>query len=114
RPPVRVGYGWRSADEMGEVYIQVSTRNAQERTLLERAFEKKSIAEDIKGYLNIIQRGIGNVALLHQDVAILYMQLGRPDEAIAHYETSLRMRPQSAEAHFNVGTALMLAGRPAE
>jgi tetratricopeptide (TPR) repeat protein/mono/diheme cytochrome c family protein len=111
RPPLRIGYGWESATEMGEVYIQVFTDGPRERETLYQAFQKKSIAEDIAGYKNIIARNGGNVALLHHDVGVLYLQLGRAEEAIGHFETSLTLQPGSAVAQFNLGTALMLAGR---
>ena len=37
--------------------------------------------------------------------------LGKNDEAIAHFKTSLALKPQSAPAHYNLGTALTVARR---
>jgi tetratricopeptide (TPR) repeat protein len=48
---------------------------------------------------------------LHDDVAVLYLELGRADAAVTHFEASLRLKPDSAPASFNLGTALALAGR---
>jgi len=39
---------------------------------------------------------------------------GRSDEAIAQYQAILKLRPAYAEAHFNLGNALALAGRLGE
>ena len=111
RPPARVGYGWETAEEMGELYIQVFTRDERDRLSLDREFQKKSMAEDIAGLEGLIRRKGASAAGLHDDVAFLYLELGRYDEAIAHFEATVRLDPGAAFAHFNLGTALALAGR---
>jgi hypothetical protein len=40
--------------------------------------------------------------------------LGQPDEAVAHYERALALRPDYAEAHNNLGTVLMAQGQVAQ
>ena len=40
--------------------------------------------------------------------------LGKAPEAIEHYEQALRIRPDFAEAHYNLGVALERVGRPQE
>jgi tetratricopeptide (TPR) repeat protein len=39
---------------------------------------------------------------------------GRLPEAIGHYERALRIQPDYAEAHYNLGIALEKLGRTAE
>jgi tetratricopeptide (TPR) repeat protein len=39
---------------------------------------------------------------------------GKPDKALAAFDTAARMAPKSAQAHFNRGFALKQLGRPAE
>ena len=39
-------------------------------------------------------------------------QAGRVGEAIGHFEQALRIKPDYAEAHCNLGVALEQAGRP--
>jgi tetratricopeptide (TPR) repeat protein len=51
---------------------------------------------------------------LHDDVAGLYLEVGRPDKAIAHFTESARLAPGSAAAHFNLGVSLTIAGRTDE
>ena len=41
---------------------------------------------------------------------MLYLDVGRAREAAAHLAASMRLRPESAAAHFNFGTALTMAG----
>jgi len=109
-PLTRVRYGWRSADEMGDLWIQVLTRDDRDLSTLNREFRRKFAAEDIIGDEVAIETEPRNSAL-HDDVALLCLELGRHQEAIAHFEASLSLKPDSAVTHFNLGTALMLAGR---
>ena len=48
---------------------------------------------------------------LHDDVALLYLGVGRAADAVRHFEASVELRPASAPAQFNLGTALAHAGR---
>lgn len=50
----------------------------------------------------------------HTNLGAVLADLGRPQEAVAHYEEALRLRPASAEAHNNLGNALFQLGRPQE
>jgi Flp pilus assembly protein TadD len=110
RPPARARWGQRSRDEMGDLWLQVQTRDARDRATLTAEVRRKMTAEDTVGYETMI-REYPDDADLHDDVAVLYLELGKPDAAVTHFETSLRLRPDSAPAYFNVGTALAVAGR---
>ena len=110
QPPARARWGQRSADEMGDLWIQVLPRSGADLDRLSGDFRKKVAAEDVFGYEMEIERHPGD-APLHDDVALLYLELGRPDQAIAHFRTSAGLKPQSAAAHYNLGTALTVARR---
>ena len=109
-PPVRVPWGQQSREEMGDLWLQVVTRTAAEREVLDREFRTKWMTTDAVGLESLIQRDPDRVSL-RNDVAVLYMELGRPSDALRHFEASLERSPGSAAAHFNVGTALSAAGR---
>jgi tetratricopeptide (TPR) repeat protein len=47
-------------------------------------------------------------------LGLALVQLGRPQEAIGHYEQAVRLKPDFAEAHYNWGVALEQAGRVQE
>ena len=111
RPPMRARYGWKSEDEMAELYVQVLTRDERDRIALQQAFNKKVVAEDIVGYQSILARNPPHVALLHDDVAFLYLQLGNVASAIAHFEAAIAAQPDRPDGYFNLGAALRLAGR---
>lgn len=110
RPPRRVEWGQRSADEMGDLWIQVLARDEHDLATLNGQFRPKVLAEDIIGYETRI-RAEPESAALHDDVALLYLDVGRPADAVRHFETAAAMRPESAASHFNVATALTFAGR---
>jgi tetratricopeptide (TPR) repeat protein/mono/diheme cytochrome c family protein len=113
QPPRRVLWGQWSKDEMGDLWIQVLTRSDRDLQILNGAYRPKMIAEDIVGYETMI-RGDPSRVQLHDDVAALYLDLGRAKEGAAHFEASVRLKPESSAAHYNFATALTLAGRADE
>jgi Flp pilus assembly protein TadD len=109
-PPKRATWGQRSADEMGDLWIQVLTRDEPDLDTLSRSFRVKVAAEDVIGYETEIRAHPADAAL-HDDAALLYLELGRVESAIDHFKTSLALKPGSAQAHYNLGTALTVARR---
>ncbi|MBI3490222.1 MAG: tetratricopeptide repeat protein, partial [Acidobacteria bacterium] len=110
QPPRRVLWGQWSKDEMGDLWIQVLTRDDRDLQILNAAYRPKMIAEDIVGYETMIREDPSRVQL-HDDVAALYLDAGRAKEGAAHFEASVRLKPESSAAHYNFATALTLAGR---
>lgn len=110
QPPKRVRWGQFSTDEMGDLWVQVLTRDARDLQILNAAFRPKSIAEEIVGYETTI-RADPSRAQLHDDVAVLYLDLGRAQDAVVHFEASARLKPESAAAHYNLATTLTLTGK---
>ena len=110
QPPARARWGQRSSDEMGDLWVQVLTRDDDDLARLNRDFRPKVVAEDVQGYEVEIEKHPDDPGL-HDDAALLYLELGRAEKAIAHFETSLKLKPGSAAAHYNLGTALTVARR---
>lgn len=110
RPPIRVQWGQRSSDEMGDLWIQVQPRDDHDLDALNRAFSGKMTAEDLVGTEARLRRDPTDAAL-HDDAAMLYLQSGKANAAVEHFRASLRLQPESAAAHFNLGTALNVEGR---
>ena len=110
RPPKRARWGQRSSDEMGDLWIQVLTRNEPDLVTLTREFRAKVAAEDVHGYEAEIERHPDDPGL-HDDAALLYLELQRPEPAIEHFRKSLALKGAAAPAHFNLGTALTYARR---
>lgn len=110
QPPQRVIWGQRSSDEMGDFWMQTLTRTEADRVRLLEAFRPKAIAEDIVGYEARISAEPDS-APLRDDVALLYLDQGKPAQAISHFAKSASLRPRSAAAQFNLATALTFGGQ---
>ena len=112
-PPRRVGYGQRTTDEMAELWLQVVTRNPADATRLARAAREHIVREDIVGTEKRLQTDPDNAAL-HDDVALLHAEAGHLDGTVEHFAHTVRIRPGSAAAHYNLGNALFRTGRRSE
>jgi tetratricopeptide (TPR) repeat protein len=113
QPPRRVTWGQNSTDEMAELWLQVFPRTPQGLALLERDYLPKMTREDLVGFQQMLGRDPGNPRL-HEAVAFYHMQLGRHGVALDHLRTSVRLDPDSAYGHYNLGTALIALGEPAD
>jgi tetratricopeptide (TPR) repeat protein/mono/diheme cytochrome c family protein len=111
QPPGRVYWGQRSTDEMGDLWIQMLTRNERDLQTLNDQIGPKERAEEIVGYEGMIRADPSSVSL-HNDVALLYKDAGRIDKAIEHFEAVVTLQPGSAAAYYNVATAMLSVGRP--
>ena len=113
RPPRQVRFGQRTSDEMAELWFQVVPRTTADRTTLTRAMQAHLLPENIKGYEMMILADPHD-ASLHDDVALLYAESGDVESVARHFAESVRLRPESATAYYNVGSARMLQGRLSE
>ena len=112
-PPTHVSWGWRSSDEMADVWLQVITRTAADRDRLQSDVDSKMLTEDTVGGELLVNQHPDYVAL-RNDVALTYMKLGQPLEALAHFRAVTRLEPESATAWFNEASALELSGNRAD
>ncbi len=112
-PPKRVVWGFRSADEMGDLWVQLMTGSEQEMRVLARDSRRKMITEDIVGLETQI-RVNPDYAAIRNDAALLYIENGQADRAVPHFEQVTRLEPHSAAAQFNLGNALEAAGKRQE
>jgi tetratricopeptide (TPR) repeat protein/mono/diheme cytochrome c family protein len=113
QPPGRVGWGWRSSDEMADVWIQVMTRTEADRLRLVADVRHKMAAEDVVGCETLVAREPDYIDL-RNDTASLYLELGQPQKALTHFAAVRRLKPQSAVARYNVAVTLEALGRPAD
>ena len=109
-PPTRVFWGQRSRDEMGDLWFQLLTANEDDRRTLAIQINNKMTTEDITGYETMLKVTPNDVEL-HDDVALLYLSMGMVNNAVRHFELSAALKPDSAAAQFNLGTARAQAGR---
>lgn len=112
-PPRRVAYGPQSSDEMGDLWLQVLPRSSDDVRILVGDYVEREVRADIASgemMVTLTPRDAGRRNFL----AARYLQVGRVQEAIAHLEEALRLRPRYAEAHNNLGNALQSQGKLAD
>lgn len=110
RPPQPVEWGWRTSDEMGDVWLQFATRSDDDRAVLGAAARRKMALEDTVG-MEVLIRRTPDYAAVRNDAGLLYMELQRPQDALRHFEAVTRLTPAAAPAWFNEGVALEATGR---
>lgn len=108
-PPRRVTWGQKSSDEMGDLWIQIVPRHAADLQTLNNDRWPKELAEDIAGFEMVLAADPDQV-MQHDEVALLYLQVGNVTQAVAHFRESARLQPQSAAAQYNLGTTLLQLG----
>ncbi len=113
RPPVRVGYGQQTSDEMAEMWFQVLPLRAEDRDVLVASLYRKVLPEEIKGRRAMLARDSSSVAL-RDDLALLLAESGDLAGAEKEFRATLAQRPGSAAARFNVGMAALGRGDRAE
>ncbi len=112
-PPRQVFYGLQSSDEMGDLTLQLVTRNAQDLQVLRRDYGRKWLAQETAGYETMLKADPQN-AENHHTLAMFYMRTGRAEESLSHLEEALRLAPEYVEARVNLGIALSTRRRFAE
>jgi tetratricopeptide (TPR) repeat protein len=105
QPPQRVVWGQNSTDEMGDLWMQVIPVRSSDLAALSDDVERKKLADDLAGYTKVLQGDPLN-PLRHDAVAMLRLRAGQTDQAVVHFRNSLRLNPDSAPTHYNLGIAL--------
>ena len=113
RPAQRVTYGQHTTDEMAELWLQVVARNPADRVRLARAAREHIVREEIVGVEKRLEKDPDN-STLHNDVALLHAEAGHLDRTAQHFAETVRVQPDSAAAHYNLGNALFRQGRHVE
>ena len=103
-------FGQNSADEMGDLWLQVVTASAEDRITLFNDLRPKTLAEDAAGYEMLVESQPDHAGY-HNDLASVSASLGRFDAALEHYGEAARLKPDWAAAHYNVATLLAARGR---
>ena len=106
RPPRRVTFGQTISSEMGDLWLQIVTRSAGDRAVLDRDYSPKMLREDIAGVEKALEATPSD-ARLHADLGLCYLEAGRTADAIAALREAARLEPRSASTHYDLGTLLL-------
>lgn len=109
-PPRRVTYGQQTSDEMSELWLQVVPHSDKDRAALIASLRAHVLPEEINGRHMMLVKDPSNVAL-HDELALLYSETGNVSAVADEFAESLRLRPNSAAARYNVGAALLALGK---
>ena len=90
---------------MGDLWVQMLAGSDQELRTLKAELQTKHVTEEVVGYEMMIRGAPGNVAL-RNDAAVIYTEMGRLNDAVRHLEVVVQLQPDSAAAHYNLGTTL--------
>ena len=110
QPAQRVRWGWRTSDEMADVWVQLLTRTAADRWSFASLAHRKMTEEDAVGVEVLVARE-PDYADLRNDAGVINRELGRFDQALVHFTAVARLQPKSAAAHYNEGVVLEALGR---
>ena len=94
-PPQRVRYGLHSADEMGDLTLQVLPRRAADLPRLKRDFYRKWLEQEIDGYKMLLAADPAGWET-HHTLAMFYLRSGQRATAFPHFEQALRHNPNYA------------------
>ena len=87
---------------MGDLWIQVLTRDERDLQLLNAQFGPKVMTEDTIGYERWIESEPDS-APLHNTIASLYLKLNRPQDAVRHFRAAAHLEPESAAVALQPG-----------
>ena len=108
-PPRRVVYGPNSSDEMGDLWLKVTTRNRNDLRKLRTDYRVKERERFIVGYRHALRIDPED-ARTHDHLGQVLQAQGMVEDAIRHYRRALELRPAYAETHSNLATALAQQG----
>lgn len=108
RPPRRILYGPRSTDEMGDLWLQLQPRRAEDRASLVRDDRSRTAAEAVREAEQRLREAPD--AERHNLLAVRYIEAGRLEDATRALREALRLRPGYARARGNLGTVLQAQG----
>jgi tetratricopeptide (TPR) repeat protein len=112
-PPKRVVYGPQSSDEMGDLWLQLLPRTADDAITLGRSFVDNERRKDLAA----AEHGLES----HPDdpvwiglVGAYYVEGGRVDEGIVYLRRAIARAPRDPQTRTNLGLALRQKGHLAE
>ena len=113
QPPKRVEYGQQATDEMAELWLQVLPKNATDFNLLAVDYNLKK-ARDLAAYDESLLRKNPLDAAAHDELGFLYFNFGRKDEARAHIDRAVQIKPDFDSPHYHLGLLHRKAGQLSE
>ena len=112
-PPKRVTYGWKTFEEMGDLWFQVLPKDRADREILAQDFLRKERLAQLAGLGKQLEINPGDLGK-RNDLGYWNLQAGRLPEAVRAFEQVLEGDPGSVFAWHNLGLAWNLQGETAK
>ena len=108
-PPERTVYGSNAADEMQDVYLQVTAVHPDERAALWEDYQQSEQESKLVGYRKTLEV-YPNDPWSREGLAACYLALGRPRDAIDVLEERLKLGPTAIHSLAILGMAHFAGG----
>ena len=105
-PPKRVRFGPDTSDEMGELLLQVLPGRASDLAPLRADAARRNLLADVAGQEKRIADVPGDYETRNA-LGVGYVQLGRVPDAMNQFQKALRLSPDHAVTHYNLGVMAM-------
>ena len=109
-PPVRVGYGLQSSDEMANLMLQVLPKSGADGRMVAKAFADRHLQEVVSSAELAAKREPANPEKLWE-LGKAYVDAGRMSEATGPLESAVRANPRFARTQDYLGRALFANGQ---
>ncbi len=109
-PPRRVVYGPNTADEMGDLWLQVLPRQREDLAVFEEDFMRREREANIVAYRKMLQDDPQDPEKQNA-LAVRYQVSGRLEEAIFHFREAIRLNPTFVESYYNLAIVLQTQGK---
>jgi Tfp pilus assembly protein PilF len=96
---------------MADMWIQVMTRSEADHSTFDRDAHFKMAKEDAIGS-ELLAARYPTQTSVRNDAALIYLDLGRPADALRHFSAVTQLEPSSAVAWYNEAVALESLRRP--
>ncbi len=108
-PPRRITYGWKSSEEMGDLWFQVRAKSRPDRAILADDFLRKERQAQVAGLVKQLEVNPGDLGR-RNDLAYALLQGGQLTDAIREFESVAEADPSNVFALHNLGLAWNLRG----
>ena len=109
-PPKRVLHGWKTGEEMGDLWLQAVANTPEDRAILARSYERKEQDAQIAG-LELQLSADPNDVEKRVALGDYYLRQGRQEDARRTFEAALAKAPENALVHHNLGVVYGATGR---
>jgi Flp pilus assembly protein TadD len=109
KAPSHVVFGPQSSDEMGDLWLRLLPKNADDALTLARSYRENELRKDIALRERLVGEHPG-VAKWRNALGASYLEAGRLAASVTQLEEAARLAPDQAEIHNNLGEARRLTG----